>query len=206
MTSTIEQPPTAPSENDEQLRHHRRTPRFTLLVVVVIAVALGGILIYYTATDDGTATAVPDEVLQVVDDFVAAAETADYEAFRAVTTDDFTRPEYSLLDDNQGRPETLRYASTHEYFERRMAAGTPRSTGHAPDRYVITRVGDPLIYGDGPWFVSTAEEWETRTLDDDVVGGIGFKAVATYAVVDDDGTFKVADSYWAGNGLIPLED
>ena len=73
MTSTIEQPRRAPDEDVVQRRHQNRTLKIAVLVIVVVAVAIGGgVLIYNGVTDDDTAADVPEGVLQVVDDFIAA--------------------------------------------------------------------------------------------------------------------------------------
>ena len=70
---------------------------------------------------------------------------------------------------------------------------------------MISRVGDPLIYGDGPWFFSTAKVCEARTYDDEVVIGTGYKAVVTHVVVEDENVCTVTDAYWAGYGTAPID-
>lgn len=197
MTSTIDQPRTAPAEPGVPMDHQNRALRIGLFVVAVIAVALGGILIYSATTDDRTATAIPDDVQQVVDDFVAANNNEDFEALLAVTTDAFTRPMYELHSDGGTRTSTWREVSTFDDIERNFG-----SSGS----YEITNVGDALIHGDGPWIVSLAQVWESLAPDDQSGTGVGYKAVYTLVIVDDDGTVKIDDAYWAGYGFVSIED
>ena len=197
MTSTINQPEAATTESGVPMDHQNRALRIGLFVVAVIAVALGGILIYNAVTDDGTATAIPDEVQQVLDDFVAANNNEDFEALLEVTTDQFTRPMYESTFDGALRPQTWREVSTFDDLERYFSGS---------GSYEITNVGDALINGDGPWFVSLAQVWEETGADDQSGSGLGYQAVYTLVIVDDDGTLKVDDAYWAGHGLVPIED
>jgi len=194
MTSTIEQERTETSERDQRLHRQNRILKIVLLVVVVIALALGGILLWSVADDD-SGTAVPDEVEQVLDDFVASINSEDYEALLAVTTDDFVRPEYWTRND--GVTEPLRSVITLEDFE---------DYYKEPQDYVVTNIGDPLINGDGPWFVSLAQRWETPTVPGFSGAADYYDVVYTFSIVDDDGTLKVDEGYWTGVGPIPVED
>ena len=167
-----------------------------MVVFAVIAMGLGIALIAQVSQgDDGTA--VPDDVQAVIDEFLLASENYDDEAMQAVVTDSFRRPFYEGDPTGTGAmnsggvrlPEQDVWTIEDfeaEYFETDIAI------------YDVDTIGDPIIQGDGPWYVSVAQHWESARL------GHQFDAIYTFAVVDENGTLKIDDAYWAGNRSVLL--
>jgi hypothetical protein len=60
---------------------------------------------------------------------------------------------------------------------------------------VPEQVGDNLVVGDGPWVVSVNENWMETELR--------FDGTATYVIVEQDGTMKIASHYWTGTASQP---
>ena len=153
-----------------------------LIVLAVIVVALGGALLYMATSADDDQAGPPVEVQTLIDDFVVAMETADYEAMQALVTDRFRRPFY------EGDPDGVAYRDVWN-----IEAFTFLET--ETTRFDIESVGDPIARGDGPWFVSVAQDWV------DTSNGDWFEVIYTFAVVDDDGTLKIDDAYWVGRAV-----
>ena len=59
-----------------------------------------------------------------------------------------------------------------------------------PVDYQTEIVGEPVVTGNGPWTVRHRELWQQRGESQD--------GIATYTVVDVDGTLKIARHSWAG--------
>lgn len=191
MTSTISPSPGEVAEHPTRSPRRSRGLLITVVVLAVVAMGLGVALIAQISKgDDGTA--VPADVQAVIDEFVLASENVDLEAMQAVVTDDFRRPFYEGDPAGKGLmtsggvtlPEQDVW--TMEDFEAEFW-----ETDTAV--YEVERIGDPIVQGDGPWYVSVAQHWESPSL------GTQFDAVYTFAVVDEDGTLKIDDAYWAGN-------
>ena len=128
----------------------------------------------------------PSELEQVLDQFLEAENAEDFEAFEALVTPEFRRPEYT--GNLYGGPP-IRDVLGIEYF-RDVFDGSPD--------YDIERIGDPIVRGDGPWYVSFAETWKATGAD------VQFEVIYTYALVERDGTILVDDGYWVGTP-VPME-
>lgn len=190
MTSTITPPPA------DDIRRADGSPRRSrgLLVVVAVlaAIVVGlGIALVAQSNDDGADTAMPNDVQVVLDEFLIAMETNDYEAMQAVVTDDFRRPWF------EGDP----FGSTHhqglydleDYFRDFEDEQAPV--------FEIERLGDPIVRGEGPWYVSFAENWEYPAQQ------VRYEAIYTYAVVvDTDGVLRIDDAYWAGHSVVSVQN
>jgi hypothetical protein len=150
-------------------------------VLTVMIVALGAWLAY----DQATGTDVPAEIDQLIDDYLQAWVDKDESAIRAATTDDFELTEYlySIGADFQN-PERVKLMET----VRDDVEGVIR-VGFGYD-WLNERAGQPIITGDGPWFVSFVENWH-----DDDGHSLG---MANYVIVDDNGALRIANHYWAG--------
>ena len=103
MTTTIEQPPTGEAAEQDEQDHRISRLRIVIAVLAVIVVALGGALLYMATSADDDQAGPPVEVQTLIDDFVVAMETADYEAMQALVTDRFRRPFY------EGDPDGVAY-------------------------------------------------------------------------------------------------
>ncbi|MDC3402484.1 hypothetical protein OAX95_00945 [bacterium] len=174
MTITTERPPAdeLPSEG------HRDRHRIVYVVTAILAVAtivLGGILLF--GDDSGDGASMPSEVEQVLDQFLEAVNADDFEAFEAVVTPEFRRPMY--LGNLYGGPPD-RNVDGIEYYRNRLD-GHPTWDG--------VQIGDPIVRGDGPWFVSFAETWKATAWKGQL------EVISTYALVERDGTILIDDAY-----------
>jgi hypothetical protein len=59
------------------------------------------------------------------------------------------------------------------------------------ENFQIERFGEPIVAGDGPWFVTVGEVWIPDTFNRS-------EGTASYVIVDDGGTLRIAKYYWTG--------
>lgn len=189
MTSTVDQPTMNALDQDEQLLHQNRTLKLILLVVAIIALGLGGVLIYSAASNDDSASAVPADVQQVIDDYITAMENRDYAAFQEAVTDDFTRAAYTVEQDGTGEYRGVQDVEDFDWLEDENSVV-----------YDVVTTGSEVVRGDGPWVVSVPQDWVQ------VGTGTGYESIYTFAIVDKDGTLQIEDAYWAGIGPVLVED
>ena len=57
----------------------------------------------------------------------------------------------------------------------------------------VTMIGEPIMAGDGPWYVSQANRVEDNTMTEPVEG------ISVLAIVDDDGVLRVANHTFFGD-------
>lgn len=180
----------APSDQSEQIdlaqfNQANRRSRFLTIAVVVLATALVGLGAWVVFDQTGRSeTAVPAEIAQLLDDYETAFNTYDGDAFRALVTDDFV-----VHDDIYYTvgSELLMVSGSERLDE---AAGHLESGASELYEWQIELVGEPIVAGDGPWYVSQVEHASGE--------GHEFVGMSTYVVVDQDGTLKVADKNWVG--------
>lgn len=187
MTSTTTQPPSEVAQQPEPSPRRNRGLIVAVVVLAVIAIGLGIALVAQTAGDDDSA-AIPDDIQAVLDEYLVIWETHDYEALQALVTDDFRHVNY------QGVFEEIPYRDVRTI---EMQAWMGRT--EPPPNLQIERVGEPIVRGDGPWYVSIAENW------DGSVPGIRHAYISTYVVVDTDGELRIDDIYSAWQ-VVNLED
>jgi len=109
-------------------------------------------------------------------------ETFDYEGMQALVTDNFRRPFYQ---GGQFGSPAFRGVRTIEFWDF-MEDEDPL--------FEIERVGEPIVRGDGPWYISVAENWEKPG------EGLREEVIYTYAVVlDTDDVLRIDDAYWVGH-------
>lgn len=189
MTSTVT--PSPDEVEDRPVRPPRNRGLLIAVVVVAVIVVGLGIALFVQLSENDTDAVVPDDVQAVLDEFVTASANYDYEAMQSVVTDSFRRPFYEgdptgIGAMNSGGvllPEQEVWTIEDfeaEFFESDTAL------------YDVEQIGDPIVQGDGPWYVSVAQHWESASF------GHQFDAIYTFAIVDDDGTLKIDDAYWTG--------
>ncbi len=198
MTSTIKRPTGELAQPPDQTPRPNRLAFIAIVTLAVTSVVLG-IIVVYQASNDDNPTAVPEDVLAVpedvqavpedvqavLDDFTVAVETYDYEAMQALVTDNFRRPFYFGDPTGHSPFRAVDRIEDFDFFE-----------DEAPI-YVIERVGAPIVRGDGPWYISVAENWEKPGT------GIREEAIYTYAViVDTDDVLRIDDAYWVGHPVL----
>lgn len=171
MTATIERPASNPAQ-DAPDRSQSRFLTVMVAVLAVVALGLGAVVLYNLASGDESA--VPADVQQVLDDYYDAWETQDGNALRALITDDYSLTEHVYEPD--GRQVVV--------------VRDPDNLSLNLDAYTIETFGTPIVTGDGPWFVSVGESWVGEFSRSD--------GIATYEVVEQDGTLLIARHYWDG--------
>lgn len=169
-------------------RSGSRLLQATIAVLGVVVIALGAWLVY----DQTTQASVPADVEQVFSDYLTAVEEEDDVAFRAIATGDFVFLEYTYTrgaDRQDLEKASFDYTVT---LDIEGFAAAVRRGG-----WQINHSGEPIIRGDGPWFVSVEESW--------VRGSNHYDGVASYIIVDEGGSPKIANHYWTGLYTMVLE-
>lgn len=155
------------SESSPEYRQLRRRIRGLVIAVVVLAVALVGLgtwMIYgYVSESDAAATG---EIRALVDDYIAAWNEPNGEAFLALTTDNYSLEYGGVVE----RAESIaRDLSSIE-----------------PGDFVFEARGEPLMSGDGPlYFVAQAGYLTERGFSPQNV-------INVYTVVETDGEFLIS--------------
>jgi hypothetical protein len=139
---------------------------------------------------DTTATGVSEnaEVEQVLADYQAAWAEGDVDAFLDIVTDDYTFIEANyqqFADEFDVTPSTRTKDAAAETVE--------------SNSWQFEHVGEPLIVGDGPWFVTVGDNW-TGGNELWVYNGTG-----TYGIIDEGGGLKIATAYWVGLQTRPAD-
>lgn len=182
-----------PDETAEELARARKRDRFLIATVVVLAVALLGVgawVIYDLATVSDTAnsdTAIPAEVEQVLNDYNSAWEQNDANAFRTLVTDDYILSLSFYVEDGMSETYADRFSQSASDAARDVEFGR---------EWRIEQFGEPIATGDGPWFITVGQNWVGLENGQDIFLDDG---TASYAIVEVDGTLKVANHTWVGH-------
>lgn len=150
------------------------------LVLAGLALVLGACSSDSAGSEDAAISA---ELQQVLDDYIVAWEQHDVEAFQAIVTEDFV-----LTESFYAQPGD---SVVQDSFDL-AAPSTAREIEFGYD-FEVEHFGKPIATGDRPWFISVGETW-TAANEEYIADG-----VASYTIVDVDGTLKVASHYWVGN-------
>ncbi len=163
---------------DETQVKGRRRP---LVILLVIAVALAGLGIGIWVAGNGEGSVPEEEIQQLLDDYLGAWETKDEAGFRSAVTEEFVLNEYV-------------YSNTDSLGFRLDYHLNPPIYGVVNqgfrNTWAVEHVGDLRVTGEGPWFVSVEEHWQTSN--------DYFEGQANYTIVEMDGDLQVANHYWAG--------
>jgi len=144
--------------------------------IAVLAAALALPFSAVACSDDEPANAVPDDVWAVVEDYTQAWNDYDGEAFRSVVTED-----YHFVT---GGMETGVEAQANLI-----------STALSSQDWAAETVGDPIVAGDGPYYVAITNQLTSASSPDGVEG------MSTVTVVDDNGALKVSEHVY--EGMVP---
>ena len=170
----------SPTQIDaERLDLAKRPNRFLTVAVVVltgVVLALGAWVVYEQTSSPETA--VTEEIQTLVDDYMATWNNQDGEAFLELITADYvlhmTSGSVSMSEHAEEARWTLEALEGREWSE--------------------TVIGEPIMTGPGPWFVSLVEHFTAPGY-----GPEGADGVSTLTIVDDGGTLKVARHTYVGN-------
>ena len=153
--------------------HPDKGNRTLTAIVIALTLALVGlgawVIIDRSSTPD---TALSTDVAQVWDDYTDAWSNYDGDAFLELTTDDYT-------------------------FVSEMGTAGPASqaafiNGSGRYDWRVTRVGEPTMAGDGPWFVS-----QVNRIEDNRSGPV--EGISVLTIVDDGGVLRVANHTFFGD-------
>lgn len=168
MTPHVDHPRSMSSTTTTGARHQ------VLIIIAIVLVAAGAGVGAWVVNDRmSTNTSVINDVAQLLDDYSAAWNDWDGEAFLTLVTDEATF---------------------------RTAAGTTGAHEQADlidsfgsSNWHIDRVGEPVISGDGPWYVAQPVHLSASTYP-----AAGYDGIATFTIVDVDGMLRVADHAYTG--------
>ena len=135
-----------------------------------------------TTTAGATQSVIPPEVEQMLDEYIAAWEAIDGDAFLATVTSDFLLNEYWYIETGDG-------TKVSEIISDDDPANVI-GLGVEGHDWTVTRGDEVVVSGDGPWFVAFEEVW----VDEPKVG-IG---IATYGVEMIDGQPLTTNHQWIG--------
>ena len=188
MTTLDDRPQETTASDGATPRGGRRGLR-----LAIVGLAIGLVLAAWMVVGRSGGDPLPAEVEGVMDDYVNAWESEDIDALEAVTTGDYVIAEVVY---GPGRDIANPDAYTLILnLERRIAAVRNEfaDVTHGADAmWDIEQIGTPLVHGDGPWVLSVEEIWSDPTVGSDLAG------LATYVVLDVEGTLQIDKHYWAG--------
>jgi hypothetical protein len=163
-------------EQERSADRAARPRRVAAIVLAVVALGLVTLVAGAFVLDDDSAA--PTEVTVLLDEFATAYATEDTDLFGTIVTDDYTFTE-DFYSAGEPTPDFSAAGPLHAALDD-IATSTWR----------VERLGDPIVVGDGPWFVSVGESWTDPFNRAD--------GAAVYVVVDDQGTPKISRYFWAG--------
>jgi len=173
MTTLTDREENTTTTTEERTGHPDAGNRTLKAIVIVLTVALVGlgawVIIDRTSTPD---TALSDDVAQVWDDYVDAWSDYDGDAFLELTTDGYT-------------------------FVSEMGTASAASQAAAINRsgsydWQVTPIGERVMAGDGPWFVS-----QMNQIEDNRSGPV--EGISVLTIVDDGGVLRVANHTFFGD-------
>jgi hypothetical protein len=168
MATTIEAPP---AETTGTADHNNRGLIVTIVVLAIALLALGAWAIYQQTAESETAA--PAAVEELLNDYGAAWNNYDGEAFLALTTADYVH------DNGRVTYDQARTANLISIDLKAM-------------NWQLEQVGDRIVSGDGPYY--TAEVNQLTSGSTQANDGI-----STIVVVDTDDGLKVSSHVWTGN-------
>jgi hypothetical protein len=141
-----------------------------VLLAAVVAVVAGWVLSERASSPD---TAIPVDIERLLDDYVTAWNGWDRDAYLSLVTDDAIHQ----------TPTGSRTANVH--------------AGVIEDFRVIdlhvTPVGEPILFGDGPWYIAQVVRVTATTYTEDRGG------IMTLTIVDDNGVPKISRHVYSGS-------
>jgi len=168
MATTIEAPPAKKTGTAD---HNNRGLIITVVVLAVALLALGAWAIYQQTAESETAG--PAAVNELLDDYGAAWDNYDGEAFLALTTADYVHDNGSTTYDQAGTATLI--------------SGTLGGMS-----FQAEQVGDRIVSGDGPYYTAAVD----RLINGSTQTGDG---ISTIVVVDTPDGLKVASHTWTGS-------
>jgi hypothetical protein len=175
MTTLTDREETTTTTRTEVPTEHPHTGHRALkAIVIVLTLALVGlgawVIIDRNSTSD---TAVSDDVAQVWDDYSEAWSNYDGDAFLELTTDDYTFVTEDGTNSAASQATVINRLGSYDWN--------------------VTMIGEPVMAGDGPWYVAQVNRVDDNTMTEPVEG------ISVLTIVDDGGVLRVANHTFFGD-------
>ena len=177
MTALTKPPEKVETGQLDRAKSQIRRLTITVIALVVALLGIGAWVIFdQTVTPETAAT---EEIQILVDDYLAAWNSYDEEAFLEHVTASYTL-------DAVGRASslTLTAEETAALFD----------TLEAND-WREAAIGEPIMTGEGPWYVSLVEDFTSL----EGYGPEGADGVSTFTIVAEDDILRIARHDYVGN-------
>lgn len=168
MTALTEKQGQATRDDSARLRGRLRAMTITVIVLAVALIGLGAWVIYDLVAESDTA--VSGEIETLLDDYTTAWNDYDSEAFLALVTDDYT---FEFADEVTGAEAQAMAISQGEFYDGQ-----------------VEKVGDPIMFGDGPFYVAQANHTSSTTVDMD--------GISMFTIVEEGDTFLIQSHVFIG--------
>ena len=170
MTALTEKPGRVTGDQSGRLQGRLRAMTITVVVLAVAVLGLGAWLIYDMVA--GSDTAVSGEIETLLDDYRAAWNDYDSEAFLALVTDDYT---FEFAGDVTPAEQQAVAIANSEFVN-----------GH------VEKVGESIMYGDGPnYFVAQANRTTSSQIDMD--------GISLFTIVQNGDVYKIQSHVFVGS-------
>ncbi len=161
---------TQESPDLERLHARIRNLTITVIVLAIALLGLGAWMVYDYTT--GSDTAVTGDIESLVDDYNAAWNNYDADAFLALVTDNYTF---------EGPAGTF--------------SAEDQATGLTALRFYdwnVEMTGDRIMVGDGPSYFVVQPNQVTSTVDD-------YDGISVFTIVNQDGVYLISHHMFMGN-------
>lgn len=179
MTTLIEREEQTFTErhgHDPKVDTLRKRNRFLIVALAIMTAACVALGTWTIVDRSGSSDVAPTaEIQQLSDDYRASWNEYDGNAFLGYVTDDYG---FQVLGDSPT-------SATAQASFIGMSSGS--NWNAAP-------VGEPIVAGDGPWYVATVDHLTADGYPEDGVDG-----VSVVKIVDEGGTLKVAHHTFIGD-------
>jgi hypothetical protein len=164
---TVETVETVEAPIDKQILTLKKRDRRLAWLAGILAVAVVGLGIWLTMelTSGSSETAATAEIEQLLDDYNAAWNDADPDAYLALLTDDYTN-------------ETAQYG---------VFTGPELAADFDPVLNRLEQISEYTMIGTGPWFVTVASHHDSTPPRFE-----GADSVSVIKIVEENGTLKIA--------------
>lgn len=175
MTALDQSPDQLGDEGVDTSEAQNRSLKTAVAILAITVVAFGALLAaQVTSGPEAPASA---EIEALINRYVEAIETQDFDLYRGVVTDDFTVADRSYFEGSDRLVPMIETVG----LDGIDLSGLSR---WKIDRLLLS------VTGENPWFVSAIEDWDG--------GGVPYLGAAIYTVVEDEGELRIEAKSWTG--------